>query len=92
MLATYVYQANRVVPTPKNSICTLGYRPVHARGRKILSDNLLNSRKMEFDTDTAGFGGEMAGDIYNFNVEPIGGGTYSYVNFRMDKYSSSNNL
>ncbi|MFD0768973.1 hypothetical protein ACFQZ1_08640 [Bacillus sp. CGMCC 1.60114] len=52
----------------------------------------LNSNNREFDTDTAGFGGAMAGDIYNFNVEPIGGGTYSYVNFWMDKYSSSNGM
>ncbi|PEP78619.1 hypothetical protein CN581_22710 [Bacillus toyonensis] len=52
----------------------------------------LNSWDPEFDSDTAGFGGAKAGDTYNFTVEPIGGGTYSYMNFWMDKYSSSNRM
>lgn len=52
----------------------------------------LNSDKRVFDTDNAGFGGAKADDVYYFDVTPLGGGTYSYVNFWMDKYSTSNKM
>ena len=52
----------------------------------------LNSNTRVFDTDTAGFGGAKADDVYYFDVTPLGGGTYSYVNFWMDKYSTSNKM
>ncbi|PGO43065.1 hypothetical protein CN977_21195 [Bacillus thuringiensis] len=52
----------------------------------------LNSDNREFDTDNAGSGDAKANDVYYFTVTPLGGGTYSYVNFWMDKYSTSNKM
>ncbi|EOO24126.1 hypothetical protein ICM_05755 [Bacillus cereus BAG1X2-3] len=47
---------------------------------------------ISLDTDTAGFGGAKADDVYYFDVTTLGGGTYLYINFRMGKYSTSNKM
>ncbi|WP_254241645.1 hypothetical protein [Bacillus cereus] len=52
----------------------------------------LNSDKREFDTDNAGFGGAKADDVYYFDVTPLSGGLPTFVNFWMDKYSTSNKM